>query len=158
MTKCPVCQSYLINNPNNTDILMCPSCTFRTYAKEKITKAEILMGREVEYPLSEELEENLTKLHYALNVFRAMYRKPMVVSSGYRPGDYNKKAGGGGKSAHLSCEACDFKDSDGELDKWCEENLYVLESIGLWLENPEKTEGWCHLQTRAAKSGRVFNP
>ena len=156
-SHCPVCMSYLTNDKANTDILMCTSCNFKTYAVEKIKKSEILMGRDKDNPLDAEQQKNLDDLHYKLNMFRALYQRPMFVSSGYRPPSINAKAGGAKKSAHLSCQACDFKDQDGSLDQFCLDNLNILEALGLWLENPTKTLGWCHLQTRPA-SQRVFNP
>lgn len=117
------------------------------------------MGRDTEFPLSGELEENLTHLLAAVNLFRNTYGKPMVVSSGYRPGSYNTRAGGAAKSAHVTCEAVDFRDRDGSLAEYCLSNLPLLEKCGLYLENPVYTVGWVHLQTRAPKSGsRVFNP
>lgn len=107
------------------------------------------MGRDAEYPLTPELEANLTKLHKALNELRNIYGKPMIVSSGYRPGKYNVAAGGAKNSSHLICKACDFRDPDGTLDKWCTENQDTLEELGLWQEDPTKTPGWCHLDITA---------
>lgn len=122
-----------------------------------ISRAEILMGRDVEFPLDQALEANLEKLLTAVNLLRKAYGKPMFVSSGYRPGRFNKAAGGASRSAHITCEAVDFKDADGSLAKWCLANLTVLEDAGLYLENPTKTVGWLHVQIRPTKS-RVFNP
>jgi uncharacterized protein YcbK (DUF882 family) len=115
------------------------------------------MGRDAEFPLNLELEANLAKLLEALNRFRAIYGKPMRVTSGYRPGHYNKAAGGSQKSTHLSCEACDFADPDGSLDKFCMENQQLLADCGLWLEHPDSTPGWTHLDTRV-RNNRVFRP
>lgn len=125
-----------------------------------ITREEILMGRDKAYPLDEEQKENLEKLLIALNMFRKLYGKPMVVSSGYRPAQINAVVEGAAKkSNHIKCLACDFRDSDGELDKWCMENLDVLERCGLYLEDPNYTNGWCHLQAIAPPSKkRVFIP
>lgn len=81
----------------------------------------------------------------------------MFVSSGYRPGRFNKAAGGASRSSHMTCEAVDFKDADGSLAKWCLANLTVLKDAGLYLENPTKTVGWLHVQIRPTKN-RVFNP
>jgi hypothetical protein len=124
-----------------------------------ISPQEVLMGREVEYPLSPEIKANLDKLLIALNKFRAFYGKPMVVTSGYRPGKYNTAAKGAKNSSHLTCEACDFADPDGALDLWCTQHLDILEECGLWLESPQNTPGWTHLQIRPITSGnRVFIP
>lgn len=122
-----------------------------------ISKDEILMGRNKEYPLDETLESNLDKLHEALNKFRTAYGKPMIVSSGYRPGKYNEIAHGATNSAHLTCEACDFKDNDGELKKWILSHVNVLYDCGLYMEHQDNTPTWCHLQTRKTIN-RIFKP
>ena len=125
-----------------------------------ITKAEILMGRDKLYPLDQEMQDNLQKLLVAVNLFQQHYGKPMIVSSGYRPAAINAKVKGAAKkSNHMVCLAVDFKDIDGSLDKFCTDNLNILEACGLWLEHPDSTPGWCHLQAKAPKSGnRVFKP
>jgi uncharacterized protein YcbK (DUF882 family) len=120
---------------------------------------EVLMGREVSNPLTPELTRNLDNLLISLNKLRAHWGKPLVVTSGYRPAEFNKKAGGAKSSSHMTCEACDFRDSDGSLDKFLLENQQVLIDCGLYLEHPDATPGWCHVQTRPPKSGnRVFRP
>lgn len=127
--------------------------------KGGITRDEILQGRDAQYPLSPELVENLNILLERLNKFRQMYGKPMVVTSGYRPAEFNKAAGGAQKSNHMICLACDFKDIDGSLDAWCMQHLEILEQCGLYLEHPDSTPGWSHLQAVAPRSGnRIFRP
>jgi len=82
------------------------------------------------------------------------------VSSGWRPAAVNAAVPGAAKgSKHLSCQAVDLEDRDGRLDAWCMANLAVLEELQLWLEHPDATPGWCHLQTLPPRSGRrVFYP
>lgn len=122
-----------------------------------ISKGEILMGRQVEYPLTPELEANLQKLLVAVNKLRALYGKPMTVSSGYRPGKYNTAAGGAKNSSHLTCQAVDFKDADGKLKAWI--TVDILTQCGLWQEAPDRTPTWLHVQVRPIPSGRrIFNP
>ena len=66
---------------------------------------------------------------------------------------------GAPNSAHKSGQAVDVYDPDGDLDDWCLDNLETLEALGLYLEHPAATKGWCHLTTRAPRSGkRVFYP
>lgn len=162
---CKICISYMISHPTLPGWLSC-SCGYAHKENPNmsdeivyIKRDEVLMGRQLEYPLTPELEANLETLLKALNKLRKAYGKPMVVSSGYRPGKYNVAAGGAKKSNHMTCQACDFKDANGDLDKWCMANLNVLEECGLYLEHPDATKGWCHLQTTAPKSGnRVFKP
>jgi uncharacterized protein YcbK (DUF882 family) len=122
-----------------------------------ISRSEVLMGRDKDAPLDAEQEKNLEELLIALNKLRKAYGKPMIVSSGYRPPSVNKAVGGAKKSSHMSCQACDFKDSDGSLADWCLKNLDVLIDCGLYLESPAHTIGWVHVQTRPTKN-RVFIP
>lgn len=122
-----------------------------------IRRYEILMGRDLEFPLTPSMFVNLTTLLAALNAFRMVYSKPMKVTSGYRPSKYNLGHAPG--SAHLTCQACDFADSDGSLAGFCLSHLELLEKFGLYMEDPKYTEGWVHLQTRRPVSGnRVFIP
>jgi hypothetical protein len=113
-----------------------------------ITETEILMGREKEFPLTPELEVNLLDLIPRINKVRTAYGKPMTVSSGYRPGHYNSDAHGAANSPHKTCQAVDFHDSDGELKRWCLAHMDVLKDAGLFMESPDSTPTWLHLQSR----------
>lgn len=119
-----------------------------------ITRDELLMGRDKQYPLTSGLLANLGELLVNLNKFRQIYGKPMTVSSGYRPGKFNTLAGGAPNSSHVTCQAADFHDPDGVLDKFCVDNQDILAQCGLYLESPVNTPGWCHLQIRPPASGR----
>lgn len=123
-----------------------------------ISREEVLMGRDAEFPLDEVLEQNLQKLLVALNKFRSLYGIPLHVSSGYRPDYYNKKAGGVIHSLHRVCLACDFSDPKGEIDQWITMNEHVLEDCGLWREAQASTVGWVHLQVEPYKSYRPGGP
>lgn len=128
-------------------------------AATMITRAEILMGRDVKYPLTVDLESNLDGLIKALNLFRQEYGIPMLVSSGYRPGPFNALAGGAENSPHLTCEACDFHDPDGAIKNWVLQKPLILVECKLYMENPMNTRTWIHLQTRPVPSGRrIFSP
>jgi len=83
-----------------------------------------------------------------------------LLSSGWRPPAVNAKTKGAAKmSAHMTGEALDLYDPTWKIAEWCHSHLAVLEALGLYLEHPSATVGWCHLQTRPPKSGRrVFYP
>lgn len=124
-----------------------------------ISAFDILRGRDAAAPLDATQKQNLAKLLLALNKFFTKCPLRRAVTSGYRPPAINAAAGGAKKSNHMACLACDFEDKDGELDKWCLANLSVLEECGLYLESPDHTPGWTHLQAVPPKSGnRVFIP
>lgn len=124
-----------------------------------ITRKEYLMGRDLETPLTPKQEDNLLKMLGAINMFRCVYGKPMIVTSGYRPPRVNKAIGGAKNSKHMTCEAVDISDRNRELAVFCLNNLDVLIACGLWIENPEKTPGWVHFQCVPPRSGNlIFNP
>jgi hypothetical protein len=82
------------------------------------------------------------------------------VSSGWRPAAINGSTpGAAAKSKHMTCEACDLYDPDGEIDEWALANPESLADLGLWQEHPSATKGWAHFQTVPPRSGnRVFYP
>ena len=84
-----------------------------------------------------------------------------IVTSGWRPPDVNASTPGAAlRSLHMQCRAIDLFDPAGDLDDWCLDNATtVLRDLGLWLEHPAATKGWCHVQTVPPRSGRrVFYP
>jgi hypothetical protein len=121
------------------------------------TREEYTKGRDVDEPLNEEQENNLDQLLQVMDKFREAYGKPLSISSGYRPSGVNASVGGAKKSAHMSCQAVDFFDPDGEVAKFCMNNIDLLIKLDLYLESPAHTKGWVHLQTRKTKN-RIFIP
>jgi hypothetical protein len=84
----------------------------------------------------------------------------VCFTSGWRPRAVNAVIPGAAKfSLHMSGEAIDLSDPDGMIDEWCMSNTRVLRELGLYMEHPSATKGWCHLQSRPPKSGRlIFYP
>lgn len=82
------------------------------------------------------------------------------LSSGWRPASVNRAVPGAAVySNHTKCRAADLADPLGEVDDWALDHLMVLDELGLWLEHPAATKGWCHLQTVPPRSGkRAFYP
>ena len=82
------------------------------------------------------------------------------INSGWRPAAYNAMVPGAApKSKHITGQAIDLADPDGELDDLLIHHTGLLEVAGLWMEHPLATKGWCHLQSVAPRSGnRVFYP
>lgn len=112
-------------------------------------------------------QHNLEELLLKINKVRALYNKPMTVTSGYRSEQdhlriYRSKGIPDNKipmgSAHLKGCAVDILDKDGSLFKWCKDNVNHLEEIGLWCEDDQAVPR-VHFQTYAPKSGnRFFKP
>jgi hypothetical protein len=84
------------------------------------------------------------------------------VSSGWRPPGINAATPNAApNSKHMTGQACDIYDPDGDLDDWLmgATGQDTLIEIGLWMEHPAATKGWSHLQTIPPNSGkRVFYP
>lgn len=60
-------------------------------------------------------------------------------------------------STHTVCAGIDIFDHDGSIGKMLKNNAKLLEEYGLYLENPEYTKGWVHLDTKKRKN-HVFIP
>jgi uncharacterized protein YcbK (DUF882 family) len=52
---------------------------------------------------------NLIELAKNLQVLRDEVKKPIKITSGYRPAQHNAKIGGASKSRHITGQAADFK-------------------------------------------------
>jgi len=130
--------------------------------REYIKFDALLMGRHIDFPLTEEMASNLGLLWYRVNELLRIadeehaLKPGIVVSSGYRPGPFNVKAGGAPNSAHLSCEAVDLADKDNTLDNWLDGKEDVLKILKLSREHPKSTRGpspWVHLDIRPRANG-----
>jgi uncharacterized protein YcbK (DUF882 family) len=113
------------------------------------------------HPTNPQIDSNLLVLCQRLNVIRAAYGKPMVITSGLRSEKQQSeliKAGRSNapKSKHLTGHAADVSDPNGELAAWCLANVKVLEQAGLWVEDPKYTPTWVHFQSASPGSGRRF--
>ena len=93
----------------------------------------------------------------AVNIVRKAYGRPMSPSCFYRTVEWDRAKGRSGNSQHCILRAVDFRDPTGSLDAWCARNVDILAQAGLWLEHPDYTPGWCHLDMKPRKN-RVFLP
>jgi hypothetical protein len=125
-----------------------------------ISVAEYYMGRDKKYPINDTQRANAEELVEKVNQLLSRFGEGRRVTSGWRPPQVNAATPGAAKrSLHMSCEAVDLEDEDGQLDDWCLDHPEVLQEIGLWQEHPASTKGWCHLQVVPPRSGkRVFYP
>ena len=101
--------------------------------------------------------ENLYDLWNKINNIRSAYGKPMVITSGYRTVEWEKKQGRSGKSDHCKCKAIDVYDPDKDLAKWVHEHEQLLKYNQLWVEHTDYTKNWVHFTTQP-KSQLFFIP
>jgi hypothetical protein len=133
-----------------------------------ITLTDYWQGRDREHAaaLTDEIRARAADTVARANLLVSSYRmltkdaEPRRVNSGWRPPSVNAATpGAAARSKHMTGEAIDIADPDGDLDEWCMDHQDVLLSCGLWLEHPSATKGWCHVQIVPPKSGkRVFYP
>lgn len=131
-----------------------------------ITLDDYFMGRDAEYPPTGGMIANAHVTVQRANLLLSEYyaANPSAdrakVNSGYRPPEINAATPSAApRSRHMTCEAVDLSDPEGELDEWCLDHPEVLERIGLWQEHPSATRRWAHVQIVPPRSGkRVFYP
>lgn len=130
-----------------------------------ITLADYWMGRDKTHSkeLTAEIDRNagvtVRRANLLLSEFRfdAGDTEQRKVTSGWRPPSYNATVPGAAlRSKHMTGQAIDIADPEGDLDEWCLKNITTLLRLGLWLEHPSATKGWCHLQIVPPKSGNVI--
>lgn len=113
-------------------------------------------------PRPAEVDRNANELFSRVEKLLAMFDpdRDWQMKSGYRSPEYNGGVSGAAvNSKHMTGQAVDVYDPDGELDEWLAGRPEVLDNCALWLEHPGSTKGWCHLQSVPPKSGRrIFYP
>lgn len=136
--------------------------------------SDYFMGRDLAYPqrLTDEIRTNAAELLGRVNLLLTWALRDNVrpaldartvshVASGWRPPEINDATANAAKqSRHLTGEAIDLRDNGTrDLARWCLRNLDALEEIGLWMEDPQWTPTWLHLQIVPPSSRRrVYCP
>jgi hypothetical protein len=140
-----------------------------------IDLAQYFMGRDAthEHQLGTDMRRNAARTVEFANALLVLAkvggvsleadpRSGSIVTSGWRPPDINAATPGASlRSLHMTCEAIDLFDPDGDLDDWLMAGAgqKVMADLGLWHEHPSFTKGWAHVQTRPPRSKRrTFAP
>ena len=139
-----------------------------------ITLADYLMGRATEHgdEITPTMRDDAERLLLRTNALLTMAAQDGVypgldartdtpVASGWRPKGINDRTANAAKqSRHLTMQAIDLRDTeDRALARWCIAHLDALAHLGLWMERPQWTATWVHLQSIPPISGRrVYVP
>lgn len=129
--------------------------------KDYLTASGKYPEREKHPEVTAEVLKNAESLLKKVNaLLKELKVESVKVSSGFRPQSVNANVHGAAKkSNHMTGNAIDLADSNGKLDILFLQNRPLLEKYGLYLEHPDATLQWSHLQQVAPKSGkRVFKP
>lgn len=95
---------------------------------------------------------NLIELAKNLQVLRDEVKKPIKITSGYRPAEHNAKIGGATKSRHITGEAADFK-IEGYTPKQVAAIIEKLIAAGKMKEGGLGTYStWTHYDCRLTKA------
>lgn len=131
--------------------------------KDWVTASGKYPDREKSEELTEEVKKTAEAFLAVLNDFLEELTPGVEhkVSSGFRPSTVNSKLPNAAKkSLHMTGLACDLEDPDNELDKLIQSKPELLDKYGLWLEHPDSTPKWTHLDkgTRTQRKIRIFHP
>lgn len=109
------------------------------------------------HKLPDDIEANLQKLLEKINLVRALYNKPMIVTSGVRTEEEQQRINPNAPhSYHINGEAVDIADPSRELKTWVKSHICDMETIGFWFEDFSATPTWVHFQIVPPKSGNRF--
>lgn len=139
-----------------------------------IIPADYYMGRDSAYPadFTPEIEHNVIALLGPVNLLLAWAYKDGVrpaldphsgthIASGWRPRSVNEATRNAAKgSKHITGQAIDLRDTGTrDLARWCLKNIEDVAELGLYMEDPQWTPTWVHLQNVPPGSHRrVFVP
>jgi len=130
----------------------------KNFSLAEMTRSYIASKNGIDNTAPPDIVVNLADFARRLELIRITIARPMIITSGYRCPELNMIARGRSKSAHMEGRAAHIADDrERTLARFCLANANLLRTAGLWLENPEATPGWIHLQSRPA-AARVFNP
>lgn len=113
------------------------------------------------YPTNPEIDANLIILCDRLCHIEDAYGQELVVTSGLRSQAQQQSLIASGKSnathsKHLTGQAVDIYDPNGELKAWIMANLLLIETIEFWFEDFSYTVNWVHFQIVPPASGNRF--
>lgn len=109
---------------------------------------------------SDEVKVAAAILLNRVNALLAALNRRAEVNSGWRPASYNATiTNAAPNSKHITGQAIDLADPDGDLDDILFKDPSLLIDYKLWMEHPLATKNWCHLQSVPPRSGnRIFFP
>src|SRR5262245_61737990 len=115
-----------------------------------MTYEEYWMGRAGTHStdLTTEIVANAAILVERVKKLLKVFGEDRAITSGWRPPSVNAATpNAAAKSKHMTGQAIDLEDHDGDLDQWCLDNPDILAEHQLWQEHPSATKNWCHLQS-----------
>jgi len=106
--------------------------------------------------------KNLCRTVEKLELIRDIFKAPLIITSGLRPGAYNAYIGGAPFSAHRDGSAADFQINGFRTQSTCNEAREILRphlsELGIRLEKLSMAD-WLHIDLKPpGVTGRFFKP
>lgn len=124
----------------------------------EFTKSQTASRRGIDNDPDAEQIKKLRKLcEEVLEPVRAHFKRPVIISSGFRSYMLNKAIGGSQTSQHSHGEAADFEIPgvpNYEVARWMEKNLNYDQLILEFYTPGQPNSGWIHVSYR---EGRLRN-
>lgn len=123
-----------------------------------ITMQEYFNGRDIKYKedYTDDILYNASGLLDKVNYLLDRFGEDRRCNSGWRPKTVqmriNPKAP---NSKHITADAIDIEDKDGKFKSWCMSNQDFLKATNLYMEHPDSTPTWVHLQQIPPKSKKI---
>lgn len=120
---------------------------------KELTRSETASRYGINNEPSKEVIANLERLMTLLDKVRELWGKPLIVNSGYRSPELNKKVGGVYNSNHLKGEAADIT-TGNKSDNIKLFNMIKNSSLDFDELIDEKKGSWVHLAYRKVGNRR----
>lgn len=121
----------------------------KNFTLNELTKSQTAIRNGLDNTPGQVEIDNLTILcNKILEPVRKNFKKPVIVSSGYRSPAVNAKAGGAKNSQHRTGQAADIEIpgvSNYELAKWIADNLEFDQVILEFYTPGDPSSGWVHV-------------
>lgn len=125
------------------------------FTLQELTKSSTASRYHIDNYPSEDIVRNLQYgVDMVLDPLRRLYGKPIIISSGYRCTELNKKVGGVVNSWHTQGNAADIHVSSLAEASKIFSNLQKIPSVDTALFEHSKNGQWLHVQWNMSKTPR----
>lgn len=125
------------------------------FTLRELTKSSTASRNHIDNTPSAEIIQNLQYgVDMVLDPLRRLYGKPIVITSGYRCPELNKRVGGVANSWHTQGNAADIHVSSLAEASKIFSNLQKIPSVDTALFEHSKNGQWLHVQWNMSKTPR----
>lgn len=125
------------------------------FTLRELTKSSTASRNHIDNTPSAEIIQNLQYgVDMVLDPLRRLYGKPIVITSGYRCPELNKRVGGVANSWHTQGNAADIHVSSLAEASKIFSNLQKIPSVDTALFEHSKSGQWLHVQWNMSKTPR----